>query len=139
MLNTVERLLGGVKKNAKGFKVLPDHIRVLQGDGIDEVVLKEVLEAMKENGWASNNVAFGSGGGVLQQMNRDTLKCAYKASYVEINGEGKGIYKEPKTDPGFYDFLFNFFLRNLNASARSSQIKYFTPLFFWANFFVFII
>ena len=41
---------------------------------------------MKE-GWSSDNLAFGSGGALLQKLNRDTLKCAYKCSAVVINGK----------------------------------------------------
>ena len=32
--------------------------------------------------WAAENVAFGSGGALLQKLNRDTQKCAFKCSEI---------------------------------------------------------
>ena len=43
---------------------------------------------MKKNKWSADNVAFGSGGALLQRLHRDTQKCAYKCSYAIINGKG---------------------------------------------------
>lgn len=40
------------------------------------------------NQWSADNVAFGSGGALLQKLHRDTQKCAYKCSYAIINGKG---------------------------------------------------
>ena len=58
------------------------------------------MAAMKAKGWAANNISFGSGGGLMQQLNRDTLKCAFKASYAEVDGTPRNVYKDPVTDPG---------------------------------------
>jgi nicotinamide phosphoribosyltransferase len=41
---------------------------------------------------------LGSGGGLLQKVNRDTLRFAMKNSYLEVNGVGRDVYKAPKTD-----------------------------------------
>ena len=38
--------------------------------------------------WSADDVAFGSGGALLQKLHRDTQKCAYKCSYAIINGKG---------------------------------------------------
>jgi len=46
------------------------------------------------------NLAFGMGGGLLQKIDRDTLKWAMKASWGEIDGGAREIYKDPVTDPG---------------------------------------
>lgn len=43
---------------------------------------------MKLHNWSSDNIAFGSGGGLLQEVNKDTLKCVYKCSYAVVNGKG---------------------------------------------------
>ena len=51
------------------------------------------MEHMKQNKWSTDNVAFGSGGALLQRLHRDTQKCAYKCSYAIINGEGVSEYK----------------------------------------------
>lgn len=90
----------GVTTNAKGFKVLDPHVRVIQGDGIDREMLGVVLDAMEEKGWSADNIAFGSGGGLLQKVNRDTCKFAMKCSAVSINGDWCDVLKDPVTDPG---------------------------------------
>ncbi len=86
--------------NDKGYKVLDDHVRIIQGDGIDYEMIIEILETLKVNGWSADNIAFGSGGGSLQKVNRDTLKCAFKCSLAVINGVERFVYKDPITDPG---------------------------------------
>ena len=62
----------GYETNEKGYKVLDPHVRIIQGDGIDIVMLERILEHLKVNGWSADNIAFGSGGGLLQKLNRDT-------------------------------------------------------------------
>lgn len=90
----------GYTLNSKGFKVLPNCIRVIQGDGISLESTPKILSRLANNGWSAENVTFGSGGALLQKVNRDTQKCAYKCSYVEVNGEGREVYKDPITDQG---------------------------------------
>ena len=50
--------------------------------------LSDFLEHMKQNKWSADNVAFGSGGALLQKVDSDTQQCAYKCSYVVVNGKG---------------------------------------------------
>ena len=90
----------GAPKNDKGFKVLDPHVRVIQGDGIDFAMLGKILSAMQDAGWSADNIAFGSGGGLLQKLNRDTLKFAFKCSSTTIDGEEIDVYKDPITDSG---------------------------------------
>ncbi|QQR82710.1 nicotinate phosphoribosyltransferase [Candidatus Campbellbacteria bacterium] len=89
----------GYSINSKGYKVLNPKVRVIQGDGIDFSMLRRVLEAMEQHGWSADNVAFGSGGGLLQKVNRDTLRFAFKACAVRIDGLWHDdIMKDPVTD-----------------------------------------
>ncbi len=90
----------GTRTNEKGFKVLDPHVRVIQGDGIDRVMLGTILEAMETAGWSADNLAFGSGGGLLQKVDRDTMKFAFKCSAVEVDGAWRDVLKDPVTDPG---------------------------------------
>jgi nicotinamide phosphoribosyltransferase len=88
----------GSKPNSKGYKVL-NHVRVIQGDGIDNVEsIKRILDAVEAVGFSATNVAFGMGGGLLQKCNRDTQRFAFKASEVMIDNVPRPIGKEPKTD-----------------------------------------
>ncbi len=91
----------GVSPNYKGYKVLDPHVRVIQGDGIDLSMVTTILEAMKKEKWSADNITFGSGGGLLQKFDRDTLKFAFKCSAIErIDGWHDDIMKDPVTDPG---------------------------------------
>lgn len=90
----------GTTKNDKGYKVLPPQLRVIQGDGIDMETMRQVLIEMTTFNWSTDNIAFGSGGGLLQKLNRDTLKFAFKCSNITVNGEERPVHKAPVTDPG---------------------------------------
>lgn len=89
----------GWEKNSKGYYVLNPKVRVIQGDGINLRSCEGILEAMKYDGLSADNIAFGSGGGLLQQVNRDTCRFAFKCSSVVVDGEETEVYKEPFTDP----------------------------------------
>jgi len=73
---------------------------LIQGDGIDFDMLNAILKAMKRAEWSADNIAFGSGGGLLQKLDRDTLKFAFKCSNIRVNGEDRPVYKSPITDRG---------------------------------------
>merc|ERR1719464_142341 len=102
VLDVLERLESkfGSTMTSSQHKLLPPCIRVIQGDGIDIGSLKMILQAMKDAGWAADNLAFGSGGALLQKLHRDTQKCAFKCSYACIGGNDVDVYKDPVTDPG---------------------------------------
>lgn len=84
----------------KGFKLLTPKVRIIQGDGIDYEMIGEILLMMKNKGFSTDNIAFGSGGGLLQKFDRDTQKFAIKCSYAEINGMPIDVYKDPVTGSG---------------------------------------
>ena len=77
----------GTTENAKGYKMLPPYLRVIQGDGISYETLESILARMKENQWSAENLAFGSGGALLQRLNRDTQRCAFKCSFAVVDGK----------------------------------------------------
>ncbi|TCV81225.1 nicotinate phosphoribosyltransferase [Sulfurirhabdus autotrophica] len=89
----------GADINRKDYKVLK-HVRILQGDGVNEKSIEAVLANLKENGYSAENAVFGMGGALLQQLNRDTQKFAMKSSAAKINGVWQEIYKDPVTDTG---------------------------------------
>ncbi len=102
VLAVLERLGSafGYEENAKGYKVLNPKVRMIQGDGIGYRMLGIVLDAMKQAGWSADNIAFGSGGGLLQKVDRDTQKFALKCSAVDVAGVWHDVMKDPVTDPG---------------------------------------
>lgn len=85
--------------NGKGYKVL-NHVRVIQGDGINPNSIRAILERATSAGYATDNLAFGMGGALLQQLNRDTQKFALKCSAARVNGQWIDVYKDPVTDNG---------------------------------------
>lgn len=91
----------GYTTNSKGYRVLPDFVRVIQGDGIDPTSLKLIIDNMMMEKLSLDNLAFGMGGGLLQKVDRDTLKYAMKASArCDSNGVWHDVYKDPITDKG---------------------------------------
>lgn len=87
----------GSTVNSKGYNVLQG-VRIIQGDGVNFRSISEILDALEKEGFASENMVFGMGGGLLQKVNRDTLKFAMKTSYVIVNGEGRPVKKTPVGD-----------------------------------------
>lgn len=89
----------GSKLNSRGYKVL-NHVRVIQGDGINIDSIGRILRNATDNGYSASNVTFGMGGALLQQHNRDTQKFAMKCSSVLIGDTWKHVFKDPVTDHG---------------------------------------
>ena len=89
----------GSTYNSKGFKVL-NYVRVIQGDGVNEESIRKILNRMMVEGYSADNIAFGMGGALLQQVNRDTLKFAYKCSVAVVGSETRRVFKQPATDLG---------------------------------------
>jgi nicotinamide phosphoribosyltransferase len=85
----------GFEVNTKGYKVLPPQIRVIQGDGIDYEMIKNIYAMLEKNKIAANNLVFGMGGALLQKLNRDTQKFALKCSYAEVDGKSVDVMKSP--------------------------------------------
>lgn len=83
--------------NTKGYKVLNPKIGLIQGDGIDLLMLRRILIALRDLKFAASNIVFGSGGGLLQKFDRDTLKFAIKCSFAVINGVEVEVQKDPIT------------------------------------------
>jgi nicotinamide phosphoribosyltransferase len=88
----------GYTVNSKGFKVLPDFIRVVQGDGVRRDSFPKVLAELERRGFATDNAVYGMGGGLLQHCNRDTMEFGMKANAAKVNGQWRDISKAPTGD-----------------------------------------
>jgi len=95
-----EQFKEDVTTTSTGHKLLPPYIRVIQGDGVDWESVPKILQRLKDEGYAADNLAFGSGGALLQKLNRDTFKCAFKCSEITIEGVKRDVFKDPITDKG---------------------------------------
>jgi nicotinamide phosphoribosyltransferase len=85
----------GSETNAKGYRVLNPKVRVIQGDGVNYRTIQDTLTAMNRAGWSADNITFGMGGALLQQLNRDTQQFAFKCSSVTVRGEDRDVFKDP--------------------------------------------
>jgi nicotinamide phosphoribosyltransferase len=87
--------------NSKGYKVLDPHVGLIYGDGMFYGRFEQMLETMKQKGFASSNLVIGVGGLLLQQHSRDELGFAIKATRIKKkDGMVMNIMKDPITDPG---------------------------------------
>lgn len=83
----------------KGYKLLDPHIGAIYGDSINLERAESICEGLKQKGFATQ-VVFGIGSFTYQYNTRDTFGLAMKATYVEVKGEGREIFKNPVTDDG---------------------------------------
>ncbi len=79
----------------KGYKVFDLNIGLLWGDGLNYQKIRDILFAMKSNGWAAHNIIFGMGGGLHTAVNRDTQRNAFKCSAQLRDGKWNDIFKNP--------------------------------------------
>ena len=94
----------GSTVNSKGFKVL-NNVRLIQGDGVNEHTIRMILGSFQVYGYSADNIAFGMGGALLQQVDRDTQRFAMKCSAMSrVTDFGDEVWidvqKDPITDPG---------------------------------------
>ena len=84
----------------KGYKLLDEHIGLIYGDSITLDRCERICQQLEAKGFASTNLVFGIGSYTYQYVTRDTFGFAMKATYGEVNGIGRAIFKNPKTDDG---------------------------------------
>lgn len=89
----------GYTTNAKGYKVLPPYIGVIQGDHIYDNTIDGILFAVTAHGWSAENMVFGCGGG-LRRVERNDVDFAMKCSEVVIGNTAHKVSKLPVTDSG---------------------------------------
>ncbi len=97
VIRELEKFFGSTV-NSKGFKVL-NTVRVIYGDGINELSIDSILRTLEYAGYSADNIAFGMGGALLQGLDRDTQKFAMKCSAVKFGLDAWiDVFKDPKTD-----------------------------------------
>jgi nicotinamide phosphoribosyltransferase len=90
----------GYKTNSKGYTVLQG-CGVIWGDGIDHALAAQLFTDTVLLGYAPENLVLGSGGALLQKVNRDTYRFAQKTSAIKLtDGTWQGVSKDPITDKG---------------------------------------
>jgi nicotinamide phosphoribosyltransferase len=83
-----------------GFRLLDSHVGCIYGDSITRERAADICRRLAAKGYASGNMVFGVGSFTYQYVTRDTFGFAMKATWCEINGEARDIFKMPKTGNG---------------------------------------
>jgi nicotinamide phosphoribosyltransferase len=81
--------------NSKGFAVLDPHVGMIWGDGIEHDGILRIADALIAAGFSVENIVFGMGGGLLQKLNRDTQRFAFKCSAQKRLGHWLDVQKKP--------------------------------------------
>jgi nicotinamide phosphoribosyltransferase len=125
--------------NDKGYKVLNPCVRLIQGDGIDGAMIEKILANFAKHGFSADNINFGCGGGLLQKVDRDTLRFAMKCSSMKVNGEWIDVFKDPITDTikkskkGRLDLVRDDYTGEYRTvregTARSEELSQLVPVF----------
>lgn len=90
----------GGTTNDEGFRVLDSHIGAIYGDAITYDRADEIMNRLANKGFASGNVVFGVGSFSYQYVTRDTYGYAMKATWANVGGEERDLFKKPVTDNG---------------------------------------
>jgi nicotinamide phosphoribosyltransferase len=83
--------------NSMGFKDLHPCIGYIYGDSINLQEQVRILEGLKNLGYSTTSCVLGVGSYTYQYVTRDTYGTVCKATYCEVNGEPRAIFKSPKT------------------------------------------
>ena len=84
----------------KGYKVLHERVGLIYGDSITLERANQILEGLEAKGFASNNIVLGIGSYTYQYLTRDSFGFAMKATWGQVDGEPRNIFKDPVTDSG---------------------------------------
>jgi nicotinamide phosphoribosyltransferase len=92
-------LFGGTE-TAKGYKTLHERVGLIYGDSITLERQGQILQQLMDKGFSAGNVVFGVGSYTYQHVTRDTFGMAMKATWCEVAGESRPLFKDPVTDGG---------------------------------------
>lgn len=109
--------------NTKGYKVLDSHIGLIYGDSITLERAKDIFERLEKKGFASSAVVLGIGSYTYQMVTRDTFGFAMKATYGVVDGEGRAIQKDPKTDDGTKKSLKGLMAHTFHSGTNSWSVR----------------
>lgn len=99
VVNLLAETFGTVTNDA-GYRELDPHIGVIYGDSITHDRADAITANLIRQGYVSTTPVFGFGSFTYQYVTRDTLSLAVKATWVQNNGQGRDIFKDPATGAG---------------------------------------
>lgn len=86
--------------NEKGFKELNPKVGLIYGDSITLERQDQILKRLEAKGFSASNLVLGIGSFTYEYVTRDTFGFAMKATWCQVNGEEREIFKDPITDNG---------------------------------------
>jgi nicotinamide phosphoribosyltransferase len=89
-------IFGGTT-SPSGLKLLHDNIGAIYGDSVTLERQQQIIERLEAKGFAGV-VVLGVGSYSYQYVTRDTHGSAVKTTYVEKDGKGVNVFKDPATD-----------------------------------------
>jgi len=95
VVNKINKKLGKAEGSNPFRCFIGQQFRILQGDGVALDTVGDMCASLLCNGFCVNTVHFGSGGGLLQKLNRDSLSCAFKCCAMYVGSEMYTIGKDP--------------------------------------------
>jgi len=90
----------GGTMTATGHRQLDPHIGVIYGDAITHERAEAICRGLAAKGFASTNMVFGVGSFSYQFVTRDTYGFAMKATWADVAGTARDLFKKPVTDSG---------------------------------------
>lgn len=90
----------GYEVSKTGYKMMNNCIGMIYGDSITPERQKEIFRRLEAKNIAACNLVLGVGSYTYQYKTRDSLGFAMKATWCQVDGESRPIFKQPKTDDG---------------------------------------
>lgn len=90
----------GYTTTSTGHKLLPHCVRMIWGDGLSPKIIDQILYFLMCNDIAAENIAFGMGSAMLQEVKRDDVSLACKLNEKVDNGVVVPVNKDPVTGHG---------------------------------------
>lgn len=72
----------GTTLNSRGYRVINNRVRVMQGDGVTLADMVKILGRMEAFGFSADNIYFGMGSQLIQKVSRDTYSFTMKINAV---------------------------------------------------------
>lgn len=124
-LGTYNLLWGifGGETNSLGYRKLDSHIGCIYGDSITYERCEAICADLMLQKFVPDLV-FGVGSYTYQYVTRDTFGFAVKATYGEVAGEPREIFKNPKTDSGTKKSARGLLAVNLKVNLDTGRKEY---------------
>lgn len=94
----LDETFGCTAMTSEGYQVLHPSVGVIQGDGINESSITDILDNMINERYSIDNIVFGMGGGLTHGGSRDQFSFSMKATARQNHHGWVDLLKQPKTD-----------------------------------------